>query len=104
LPSAEKLTYPSPCCDPAWQISPGAKTLAIGPGVVCPKYGPTANGFANAGIEPTAQKATSQTIFFLVCFITNLPLLTIELVSNMIIPQKEFCFARKLYEMNKEVT
>jgi hypothetical protein len=66
-------------------------------------YGPLIKGFPSTGIEPTAKKATSQTIFFFVCFITYLLLLRVELVSNMIIPQKKICFIRKLSEMNKEV-
>jgi len=63
-----------------------------------------ANGFANAWMDPAKTKAITKYIsFFFVCFITNLPLLRAELVSNVIIPQKEFCFIRKLSEMNKRI-
>jgi hypothetical protein len=72
LPSAEKLGQASHWPGRVSQINPGAKTLATGPGGLCPKYGPLAKGFANTGIEPTAKKTTSKTIFFLVCFITYL--------------------------------
>jgi hypothetical protein len=76
-------------------MSPGAKTWAVEPGGVCPRYGPSAKGFPNTWIEPTAKtKTITQYISFFFCFITNLPLLRVELVSNVIIPQKEFCFIR----------
>jgi len=101
LPSAEKVPKASHG-RPVLQISPGAKTLAIGPGGICPRYGPLANGFPNTGMELIPKKATSQTNPFFVSFITNLLFLRAELVSNVIIPQKEICFRRKLSEMNKE--
>jgi hypothetical protein len=72
LPSAENVPLASHGCFSVLQIRPGAKTLAVEPGGVCPRYGPSAKGFANNGLEHTAKKATSQTIVFFVCFITNL--------------------------------
>jgi len=74
FPSAEKVPKPSHG-RPVLQISPGAKTLAVEPGGVCPRYGPLAKGAANAWMEPIPKKTTSFIIVFFVCFITYLLLL-----------------------------
>jgi hypothetical protein len=77
LPSAEKLTQASPWSGPVSQINPGAKTSAVEPGGVCPRYGPLANGSANAWRHPTQARITIQYRLFHVGFIDRL-LLAVE--------------------------
>jgi hypothetical protein len=76
------------------------KDLSRGSWWGLPEIGSNSKRFCNR-LDRT--KATSQTIVFVVSLITNLPLLKVQLLSNMIIPQKEICFVRKLSEMNKGV-
>lgn len=54
------------------QIIPGAKTWATGPGGVCPKYGPVANGFAHTVLLINKAIAKIQYLVYPLWFITGL--------------------------------